>query len=258
MDEDAIEIIQYPVLEDNYNFIIRDEVADMTAAVDPSVPEHAMAILLQKGWKLDYIFNTHHHDDHTGANLKLKEMTDCEVVGYKRDAERIPGIDIMVEEGDVFPFGGIDLDVLYIPGHTDGHIAYYCDSLNFVFCGDTLFAMGCGRLVEGTAEQMMNSLKKLVSLPEVTLVYCAHEYTEKNGEFALKFDRGNEALRKRMEEVRELRAMAKPTVPTTIGLEKKTNPFLRTHIPMLRQNLGMPGGTALEVFTELRKQKDSF
>lgn len=258
MDGDAIEIIQYPVLQDNYNFILRDGVANKTAIVDPSVADHAMAILLKKGWQLDYILNTHHHADHVGANRELKQLTGCEVVGYKHDASRIPGIDIELEAGDLFPFGGIDFDIIHIPGHTTGHIAYYCESLNIVFSGDTLFSMGCGRLFEGTPEEMIKSLRKLTDLPDVTTVYCAHEYTQKNGEFALQFDRGNEALRDRMHEVRELRKMGKPTVPTTIGQEKKTNPFLRPHIPMIRQNLGMPGGNAVEVFTELRKRKDTF
>lgn len=258
MADDAIQIIQYPVLKDNYNFILRDDMADVTAVVDPSVADHALAILLQKNWKLDYILNTHHHSDHVGGNLELKEITGCEIVGFKGDAERIPGIDIELEAGDLFPFGGIDFDIMAVPGHTSGHIAYYCQKLNIVFSGDVLFSLGCGRLFEGTPDEMMKSLKKLTDLPDVTAVYCAHEYTAKNGEFALQFDRGNDALRKRMEEVQELRAMGKPTVPTTIGQEKKTNPFLRTHIPMIRQNLGMPGGTALEVFTELRKRKDEF
>ncbi len=256
--DDHIEIIQYPVLKDNYNYIIHDAVAEVTAVVDPSVGEPALAILQSKGWQLDYIFNTHHHDDHVGGNLMLKEETGCEIIGFEGDAARIPGIDIMLEDGDIFMFGGVDFDIMLLPGHTTGHIAYWCEKINVLFSGDVMFAMGCGRLFEGTPEQQFKSLEKLAALPDTTNVYCAHEYTQKNGEFALQYDKGNQDLRARMEEVKSLRESGIATVPTTIGLERKTNPFLRTHVPAMAKELGMQGSPAKDVFTELRKRRNEF
>lgn len=258
MAEQALEIAQIPVLQDNYLFLIHDPASGETAIVDPAVEEDTVAALEARGWTPTHIFNTHHHWDHTGANLALKERYGLQIVGPAADRDRIPGIDVAVGEGDQVHLGEHAADVFFVPGHTTGHIAYHFADDSALFCGDTLFAMGCGRLFEGTPDEMWSSLAKLMALPDETQVYCAHEYTMSNGKFALSVDPANDALKARMAEVERLRAQDIPTVPTNIGLEKATNPFLRPMDESLQETVGMLGAPLPAVFAEVRKRKDNF
>jgi hydroxyacylglutathione hydrolase len=254
----ALEVHMFPCLKDNYGFLVHDPVADVTAVIDTPEVAPINAALEDKGWRLTHILNTHHHFDHAGGNEALKKQWGCTVVGAANDAERIPGIDVGVADGDRFPFGSTSALILEVPGHTVGHIAYYFEEDGIAFVGDTLFALGCGRLFEGSPAQMWSSLGKLMALPDDTVVYCAHEYTQANARFALTVEPGNPALRRRSEEIDKLRAAGKPTVPTTIGLEKATNPFLRPDSENLRETVGMAEGDLVAVFAETRRRKDSF
>jgi hydroxyacylglutathione hydrolase len=245
-----------PCLSDNYAYLIHDAEAGLTAIVDPSEPEPVKAVLAAKGYKLTHILNTHHHFDHTGGNLPLKEQFGAEVVGPGKDRDRIPGIDTGVSEDAPWQFGRHNVQILEVPAHTKGAITFVMDGA--AFTGDTLFAMGCGRLFEGTPAMMWSSLSKLAKLPDETRIYCGHEYTQSNGRFALTLEPGNADLKKRMEGVVAARAKGEPTVPSTIGLEKKTNPFLRPNVPELRKSLGMESASDVEVFGETRKRKDNF
>ncbi len=216
-----------PCLSDNYAYLIRDAVSGAVGIVDPSEAPPVLAALEARGWKLTHIFNTHHHFDHTGGNLALKEATGATIVGPQADAHRIPGMDTGVGEGDTVAFGSQTAQVFDIPAHTSGHVALYFPDSQAVFTGDTLFAMGCGRLFEGTPAQMFAAMRKLEALPGDTRVYCGHEYTESNGRFAQHVEPGNADIAAEMVKVRALRANSQPTIPTTIALERKTNPFMR-------------------------------
>lgn len=253
-----LDVHMFPCLSDNYGFLIHAREAALTAAIDTPDADAILAALQERGWRLTHIFNTHHHADHAGGNLALKRLTGCEVIGPGADAERIPGIDRRVGEGDEFRFGPHRVRVFDTPGHTRGHVVYYLPDDGIAFVGDTLFAMGCGRLFEGTPAQMWTSLQKLLALPPETRLYCAHEYTQANGRFALTVEPGNEALVERMREVSELRARNRPTVPTTLALETATNPFLRPASPGLRATLGMPNAPDVDVFARTRALKDAF
>ena len=254
----TLQVHMFPCLSDNYGFLLHDPEADVTAVIDTPEVEPINAALEEKGWRLTHILNTHHHFDHAGGNEALKARWGATVVGAANDAERIPGIDIRVADGDEFQFGNSTARVLEVPGHTSGHIAYYFADDGMAFVGDTLFALGCGRLFEGTPEQMWSSLKKLMALPDETVVYCAHEYTQSNAAFALTVEPDNADLKARSEEIDRLREAGVPTVPTTIALEKATNPFLRPDSPNLRQTLGMMDADTVEVFAETRRRKDNF
>ncbi len=254
----SLEIVQIPVLQDNYLYLIHEPDSGETAIVDPAVDEPVIAELEKRGWTLSHIINTHHHWDHTGANLALKEKYGATIVGAAIDRERIPGIDIAVGEGDTFHLGEEVADIYFVPGHTSGHIAYHFAQNSALFCGDTLFSMGCGRLFEGTAEEMWHSLTKLMKLPDDTSIYCAHEYTTSNGLFALSVEPDNLALQKRMKDVEQLRANNKPTVPTILSLEKATNPFLRPDSENLQETIQMIGAPLTKIFAEIRSRKDSF
>lgn len=254
-----MEILQLPVLNDNYIYLLHEPVSGKTAVIDPAVAEPVMATLKQTNWQLDYIFNTHHHSDHIGGNLQLKQDTGCRIVAAATDRARIPGIDIVVEDGTLFPLGQQSFQIIATPGHTSGHIAYYCADSHALFCGDTLFSMGCGRLFEGSAEQMWHSLQKLKALPGCTRVYCAHEYTQANGRFALTLDADNLDLRQRVDEVAELRHKNLSSIPSTIAQELATNPFLREHSPSLREAVAAnDDDTPAEVFAKIRLLKDRF
>ncbi|MCC5794228.1 MAG: hydroxyacylglutathione hydrolase [Chromatiales bacterium] len=248
----------FPCLRDNYGFLLHDEASGLTATVDTPEAGPIIAALERRGWRLDYILNTHHHADHAGGNLELKDRTGCTVVGAQADAARIPGIDIGLAEGDEFMLGESRAVVLETPGHTRGHIVFHFPDEGQLFAGDTLFVMGCGRLFEGTPAEMWDSLQKLVRLPDSTRVWCAHEYTQANARFALTIEPDNLALRERAAEVDTLRAAGRPTVPSTIGREKATNPFLRPASPLLRARLAMPEESEVAVFAETRRRKDSF
>lgn len=254
----GLEIIQYRALADNYNYLLRDGETGQTAIVDPSEAAPAISELDQRGWKLNAIFATHHHPDHTGGNLELKRHYNCAVFGYKGDAPRIPGIDHEVQEWDRVKLGKSEARVFFVPGHTTGHIAYYFADDHALFCGDTLFSMGCGRLFEGTPEQMWHSLSKLAGLPGETRVFCGHEYTQANGEFTQSIDPDNPAVHARMAEVRALRARGEPSVPSTMEVEKQTNPFLRVDDPEIRAHLDMEHADNVAVFARIREMKDRF
>ncbi len=254
----TLEVHQFPCLSDNYGYLIHDPETGDTATIDTPEVAPINAALEEKGWKLTHILNTHHHFDHAGGNLELKEQWQCTIVGSRDDAERIPGIDIKLGDGDTYQFGGHEARVFDVSGHTIGHIAFYFPEAGKLFCGDALFALGCGRLFEGTPAQMWASLQKLAVLPDETGVYCAHEYTEANCAFALSVEPQNPALQQRASEIKALRAEGKPTVPSSIGLEKATNPFLRPSSKDLQATIEMTGADLVDVFAETRRRKDSF
>ena len=224
----ALEIELVPCLKDNYAYLIHDSDAGLTAIVDPSEPDPVRKALSARGWKLTHILNTHHHFDHTGGNVPLKETTGAVIVGPGKDRDRIPGIDVGVDESTNWTFGARSVRVLEIPAHTRAHIAFVVDDA--AFTGDTLFAMGCGRLFEGTPAMMWTSLSKLMHLPDETRIFCGHEYTLNNGRFALSIEPQNAALVSRMRDVEAARARNLPTIPSSLGLEKMTNPFLRPEL----------------------------
>ena len=253
-----LEIEQIPVLKDNYVYLVREPQSGLVAAVDPAVHEPVLGRLAALGWRLSHILNTHHHGDHVGGNLALKQATGCTIVGFGPDAARIPGIDQRVEDGDLVTFGNETATVIAVPGHTSGHIAYWFSHSRALFCGDTLFALGCGRLFEGTPGQMWNSLAKLRALPDDTMVYCAHEYTQSNARFALTLETDNQALSARAGEIDRARAKGQPTVPSAMGIERATNPFLRADTLGVARAVGLVGGDPIAVFAEVRRRKDVF
>ena len=250
----AIELV--PCLSDNYAYLVHDQDAGLCAVVDPSEAPPVKRALAAKGWKLTHILNTHHHFDHTGGNVALKEEFGAEIVGPGKDRDRFAGLDTGVDESTGWSFGGRKVRVMDIPAHTSSHIAFIVDDA--AFTGDTLFAMGCGRLFEGTPAMMWSSLSKLMTLPDATRIFCGHEYTQSNGRFALTLEPSNAALVARMRDVDAARAKGAPTIPSTLGLEKQTNPFLRPNSPELRKTLGMESASDVEVFAETRKRKDNF
>lgn len=253
-----LKIIQIPVLTDNYIYLLHDTASGSTAVVDPALSQPVLDELKHQGWRLDWILNTHHHSDHVGGNLELKAKTGCQVIAANADKDRIPGFDKGVADGDVINIGQYAAKVLTTPGHTHGHIVYYFADAAALFCGDTLFAMGCGRLFEGSAEQMWQSLQKIKALPGDTRIYCAHEYTQANGRFALTVEPENQALQQRMIEVNQLRTENRSTVPSILQQELDTNPFLREDSLALQRQINCEGETPVSVFAEVRRLKDHF
>ena len=251
-------IEQIRALKDNYVYLLREPASGLVGVVDPSEAPPVKEALTRLGWKLDFILNTHHHNDHTGGNLELKETYGAKVVGARHDAPRIAGIDIMVSEGERFALGQEEAEVIEVPGHTSGHIAFWFAGSDALFCGDTLFTLGCGRLFEGTAPQMWKSLSKLRALPGTALVHCGHEYTQSNARFAVTVEPNNQALAKRSAEVDAARAKGQSTVPAPLSLELATNPFLRADKPEVQKALGMEGQSPEAVFAEIRGRKDKF
>jgi len=250
----TVEIAVVPCLRDNYAYLVKAD--DACAVVDPSEPGPVTTALAARGWRLTHILNTHHHLDHTGGNLALKQATAAVVVGPGKDAARIPGLDVGVDEASGWEFARLPVQVLEVPAHTRGAITFVIDGN--AFTGDTLFAMGCGRLFEGDPAMMWGSLSKLMRLSDATKVYCGHEYTENNGRFALTLEPGNRALQERMTQVAAARSAGKTTMPSDIGLEKATNPFLRVGSAEIRKALGMENAGEVAVFGEIRRRKDSF
>ncbi|MDX3910776.1 MAG: hydroxyacylglutathione hydrolase [Sphingobium sp.] len=234
----ALEVARVPVLSDNYIWLMHDAHSGETVVVDPAVADPVLEAAKERGWTITQIWNTHWHPDHTGGNEAIKAATGCLITGPAAEAAKIPTLDRTVVEGDGVTIGAHNATVLEVPAHTAGHIAYHMDAEHILFIGDTLFAMGCGRLFEGTAAQMFANMQRLGSLPDDTAVYCAHEYTQSNGRFALAADPENVAIRERMADVDAARVRGEPTVPTTIGLERATNVFLRArdadHLAELR------------------------
>ena len=253
-----LEIYQIPCLQDNYGFLVHDPETGATATIDTPEVAPINQALAAKGWRLTHILNTHHHFDHAGGNEELEARWNCQVVGAAIDAERIPGIDVALADGDTLTLGSKQARIIEVPGHTSGHIAYYFTADEVAFVGDTLFALGCGRLFEGTPEQMSESLGKIMALPDATTVYCAHEYTEANAAFAVTMEPANPALQQRVKEIQSLRAAGKPTVPTSIGLERATNPFVRSDSAELQAVLNLSGADEVAVFAETRRRKDHF
>jgi len=253
-----LEIHQIPVLSDNYVYLAHDVATGKTAVVDPATHEEVLEALAEKGWTLTHILNTHHHADHTGGNMALKQATGCTIVGPRADRDRIPGIDVEVGDGESYALGESVAKVFDVPGHTRGHIAYWFGDSDALFCGDTMFALGCGRLFEGTPQQMWTSLSKLRALPGSTQVYCAHEYTKSNAAFAVTVEPDNGALVARKSMIDDMRARGERTVPSTLAEEIATNPFLRPDSPDLQRTLGMVGAPLVDVFAETRRRKDNF
>lgn len=254
----TLQIDQFMCREDNFGVLIHDPESGETALIDAPEERAILAAVERTGWTPTLIMTTHHHLDHVEANLALKERFGLKIVGPKAEADRIPGIDVELSEGSTFQFAGQPVEIIETPGHTAGHICYYLPQSKVAFVADTIFAMGCGRLLEKPAPVMFESLKKLVELPAATTLYCGHEYTLSNARFALTIDPTNSALRERAARVEMLRADNKPTLPTTMAEELATNPFLRWHDPAIRRNLGMEQATDAEVFAEIRKRKDNF
>jgi len=253
-----LEIVQIPVLRDNYVYLVREPAAGAVGVVDPAVADAVEAELDRRQWRLTHVLNTHHHPDHTGGNLRLKQRYGATVVGPRADRARIPGIDVEVGQDDLYAFGQEKALVFDVPGHTSGHIAYWFKGAKALFCGDTIFSLGCGRMFEGTPPQMWASLAKLRDLPADTRVYCAHEYTESNARFAITVDPDNPDLQQRVAEVKRLRAAGKPTVPSLMGEERRANPFLRADDPAIARAVGLKPGDPAEVFGEVRRRKDNF
>jgi hydroxyacylglutathione hydrolase len=252
-------IVQIPLLRDNYGYLVVSDQGE-AAVIDPSEAEPVLARMKKENVVPRAILNTHHHRDHTGGNTGLLARLKLDVYGHRHDRERIPGLTHAVDEGDALAIGGARARVFFIPGHTKGHVAYLFGGA--LFCGDTLFTAGCGRLFEGTAEEMLASLARLAELPPDTLVYCGHEYTEKNLEFARTLEPGNPKLAERIERTRAARAEGRPTVPSTMAEEKATNPFLRWDSPEIRENLRRRfpdlSLNPLSVFAKVRQLKDEF
>ncbi len=239
----TLEIVRVPVLSDNYAWLVHDPVSGETVAVDPGEAAPVQAAAAARNWTIGQVWTTHWHPDHTGGNAAL-QAAGVRIVGPAAEAEKIPTLDDMVGEGDVVRIGTEVARVMHVPGHTAGHIAFYLEDAGAIFTGDTLFAMGCGRLFEGTPADMFANMQRYAALPDATMVYCGHEYTQSNGRFAMTIEPGNAALASRMETVDAARAAGEATIPTTIGLERATNPFLRA--------------VDAEELGKLRKLKDNF
>jgi hydroxyacylglutathione hydrolase len=250
----TLTVRQFPCLSDNYGFLIRDDATGKTGCIDTPDAAAILREMKTAGWGLDFILNTHWHPDHAGGNAEIQAATGCQIVG-PAEVTRIAPLDRTVAGGDTVALGETSFHVIETGGHTLGHIAYFDAADRIAFVGDTLFALGCGRLFEGKPEQMWASLSRLAALPDETKVYCAHEYTASNARFALSVDQG-QALKVRADQVFAARERGEWTVPTTIGLEKATNPFLRA--PLLAGAVGKAGAPDYEAFAAVRAAKDAF
>ena len=248
----------FPCLKDNYGVLLHDPATGATAAIDAPEAAPVEAALKATGWKLTDILVTHHHGDHTGGIAELKKHHGCRVVAPRGEADKIPMVDETVREGDTVSVGTLTANVIETPGHTLGHITYWFHGDKLAFAGDTLFSIGCGRVIEGTPEMMWASLRKLRDLPGDTQVYCGHEYTLANIKFAQTIEPDNKALKARAEEAARQVAAGQPTIPTTIDEEKAANVFLRADVPAVAAAVGLAGKPAAEVFTEVRARKNRF
>ena len=250
-----VEII--PCLSDNYSYLIFEKETNTISIIDPS-EFNTCDKVIQKYKKLDFILNTHHHADHVDGNLKLKKKYGSKVLGFGLDKKRIPGIDILLKQNQKQKIGNLEFEVIFIPGHTKGHIAFYFKKEKIVFTGDTLFSLGCGRVFEGTYKEMFNSLNKIKNLPSDTKVYCGHEYTKSNLNFCLKYDSKNILLKEKALDIEAKLNSKKPTIPTTVGEEIKLNIFLRCNDPVVKEAINLKDSSEDEVFSKLRELKDSF
>ena len=253
-----IEIIQIPLLSDNYSYIIVDTNTNITGCIDPSVAEDIVNVLQNRGMDLNFILNTHHHQDHVGGNQELKEMYNCKIIGCYDDQNRIPGIDIKLKDSEEFNIGESIFKVIDTPGHTIGHISFYFKDQNFLFCGDTIFSLGCGRLFEGSYEQMTESILKIRSLPDSTKIFCGHEYTESNAKFAEFLDPGDVLLKKKILNIKKDRLESKPTIPVTLEEEKKLNPFMKFDNQKYLDSIKIENISNAENFKKIRIMKDNF
>ena len=250
---------QFLCLTDNYGVLLHNSTTGATAAIDAPDADPILAALAERGWTLTDALITHHHADHVQGMPKLKERFPAvKVWGPAKEASRIPILDVLVAEGDVARVGSLEALVIETPGHTLGHVAYHFDRDAIAFCGDTLFSLGCGRAFETPYAVLWSSLIKLAALPGETQLYCGHEYTEANARFALTIEPNNPALVARADEVRQLRAEKRPTLPTTLAAELATNPFLRAEESSVQAAVGMPGADPAAVFAEIRSRKDRF
>jgi hydroxyacylglutathione hydrolase len=254
--EAKLEIHQFICRQDNFGVLIRDAVSGAVASIDAPNGDEVSRELAAKGWKLTHILTTHRHGDHTDGNLQLKQASGCTIIGPAGEADKVPGIDKTVDDGDTFEFGTLEVRVLNTSGHTKGHISFWMPAAEVVFVGDTLFAMGCGRVMEGTPQHMWASLSKLAALPPSTRVYCGHEYTLANAKFSLTIEPENEALKARAKRVEAQRAKNEMTLPTTIAEELATNPFLRAASPAIRKRLHLESAPDWQVFAEVRDRKN--
>ena len=245
-------------LVDNYSYIIFNKKNLLSAVVDPSEADPIIDEVEKNNLKLKYIFNTHHHYDHVGGNKKLKEKYNCKVVGFEKDKSRIPGIDITLKDNQKWKNELFECSILHIPGHTSGHICIYIEKLNALFTGDTLFSLGCGRIFEGTYEEMYNSLSKLKKFPLNTKIYCGHEYTKKNSDFCLSIDSKNSKLINKINKINKNIQNKNPTIPSVLEDELECNIFLRSDNMKIQKQLGINIGNPIEAFTKLRYLKDIF
>lgn len=253
-----LEVVQLPARSDNFAVLLHDPVTRATAAIDAPEADPIIAVLTERGWLLDHIFVTHKHLDHIEGIPALKAAYSCAVTGPAASAAETGLYDRTVDDGDTFHWGGTELRVLATPGHTLDHISYWLPEQRLVFVADTIFALGCGRVIEGTHEMMWRSIDRLRQLPDETVLYCGHEYTLSNAKFAVTVDPENRELRARLEEVQQLREAGQATLPTTIGRERATNPFLRADEPAVAAAVGMQGADPARVFAEIRTRKDRF
>ncbi len=251
-----LEIIQLESLKDNYIYLVRSN--GKTAVVDPTEAAPVLKALEERDWKLDWVWNTHHHWDHVGGNLELKQKTGCAIWASEYDFDRTPGCDRGLEPGETIEFGDCRVEVIGVPGHTLGHVAFWFSKEKTLFPGDTLFSLGCGRLFEGTAAQMWETLSRLCDLPADTVVYSAHEYTLANASFALSLEPSNSNLLSYIEKAREKRKKGQPTVPFLLGEERAVSPFLRAKDRDLQEALGLITSGPVKVFAEVRRRKDTY
>ena len=253
-----MEVNIIPILSDNYSYLIIDKENKSCSAIDPASPEEIIPFIEKENLVLKNILNTHYHDDHTAGNLHLKEKYKCKIYGPYEEKDKIPGIDIALKENDILQINNYRAKVFETPGHTAGHIIYWFEKEKKVFTGDTLFVLGCGKLFEGTPQIMWNSLLKIRNLPKETKIYCGHEYSKNNADFALSIEKNNNKLIKRSKEINKLINKNHFTVPTTVKKEIESNPFLRVDIKNIKKNIEMENASPEEVFGEIRKRKDNF
>jgi hydroxyacylglutathione hydrolase len=253
-----LEIITVPCLSDNYAYIIRDTETDQVAVVDVPDAKPILKVLNEKGWSLDHILITHHHDDHIMGVEELRAATGASVAGGAPDAYRLPPLDTLLADGDTFQLGNESCRVIDVSGHTLGHIAFIFDQALAAFTADSLMAWGCGRVIEGTMEMQWHTLHKFHTLPRAMMIYSGHEYTAGNSKFALTIEPDNESYIARAAEVEAARAKGHPTVPSNLGLELATNPFLRANHPKLKAAIGMENASDADVFAAVRTRKDKF
>ena len=253
-----MKILTVKCLKDNYSYIVFNEESLFAVVIDPSESEPVINEIKRNNLKLKYIFNTHHHYDHVGGNLKLKEKYRCKVVGYEKDKDRIPEIDIGLKDNQKWKNELFECEILHVPGHTAGHICIYIEKINALFTGDTLFSLGCGRIFEGTYTEMFNSLNKMKKFPKKTKIYCGHEYTKKNSDFCLSIDTNNSKLRHKIDKIKNDIKLDKPTIPSTLEDELECNIFLRADNLEIQKQLGINSSDPIETFTKLRELKDNF